>query len=631
MRFTPQFLDELKARIPVSEVVGKRVKLVRAGREWKGLSPFNKEKTPSFFVNDQKQAWFDFSSGKNGSIFDFIMETEGLSFPEAVERLAQLAGIPLPAVSKDVEEQEQKRKTLYEVMELATQFFEMQFAGARGKAARNYAAGRSLEQRTIKEFRIGYAPGERFALKEFLGGKGVSVADMIATGLLIGGDDIPVPYDRFRDRLMIPIHDERGRVVAFGGRALSADAQAKYLNSPETALFHKGSTVFNFHRARQPAHGDGTVVVVEGYMDAIAIYQAGMKSVVASMGTAFTEEQIASLWRLSDEPIVCFDADRAGISAAHRSIDRILPLLKVGRTFRFAFLRDQKDPDDLIRERGLGAFSDILRGSLPIWDVLWERETAQALVTTPDGQAKLEAKLNAFVSLIKDPVVRTAYSRTSRIQLANLFWEATRKRRGLAQAGLASRELNIEKKGHRHGLQKLILGLLVHYPHFLDEKMPELSNVEFAPEYDEFRTALYDLLIMNNEVSVLLIYDKLNPAFYDVLEEIHGHGVSGRSPGYRLTQRFPILRVDPPLEFISSCIAHFVQLLMVEQIRAEITVLKETPADERTELSERVLALIRDLHAREEAIQAMDLALAEQASEIKRLALGPTEYQRVAA
>jgi DNA primase len=520
---------------------------------------------------------------------------------------------------------------LYEVMELAAKFFENQFTSPSGKAARDYAAKRGLSTNTIQEFRIGYAPSNRFGLKEHLGRLGISADDMIAAGLLVAGDDIPVPYDRFRDRLMIPIHDVRGRVVAFGGRALSADAQAKYLNSPETALFHKGSTVFNFHRARQPAHEDGSVVVVEGYMDAIAIYQAGMKSVVASMGTAFTEEQITMLWRLSDEPVVCFDADRAGIAAAHRSIDRILPLLKVGRTFRFAFLRDEKDPDDLIRERGLGAFSDILRGSLQIWDVLWERETAQAVVATPDGQAKLEARLNAIVGSIKDPVVKTAYVRTSRIQLANLFWEVLKKRRGLPRNSLASRELNIAKEGHRHGLQKLILGLLVHYPQLLDEKMPQLSDVELAPEYDEFRSALYDLLVMNNDVSVLLIYERLKPAFYDILEEIYGHGMAGRSPGHRLVQRFPILRVDPPVDFIASCIDHFAQLLMIEQIRAEITMLKETLANERIESSERILALIRDLHSREEAIQTMDLALAEQASEIKRLALGPTEYQRVAA
>ena len=223
MRFTPQFLDELKGRLPVSEVVGRRVKLQKSGREWKGLSPFNKEKTASFFVNDQKQAWFDFSSGKNGSIFDFVMLTEGVAFPEAVERLAGMAGVPLPKFSKEEEARDEKRKTLHDVMELAAKFFEATL-GRRAAAPRRAAispTARSMPATQLK-FRLGYAPGERFALKEHLGGQGVSVEDMVETGLLIAGDDIPVPYDRFRDRVMFPITDFRGRIIAFGGRALVA-------------------------------------------------------------------------------------------------------------------------------------------------------------------------------------------------------------------------------------------------------------------------------------------------------------------------------------------------------------------------------------------------------------------------
>ena len=227
MRFPPQFLDELRARLPVSEVVGRRVKLKKAGREWKGLSPFNKEKTPSFFVNDQKMAWFDFSSGKNGSIFDFVMLTEGLTFPEAVERLAQQAGMPLPKVSSEDEAREQRRRTLHDVVEMAAKFFEATLAGRLGAKARGYLADRGLDPATQLKFRIGYAPNERFALKEHLGKEGVSVEDMVAAGLLVAGDDIPVPYDRFRDRVIFPIADLRGRVIAFGGRTLEKDAPAE--------------------------------------------------------------------------------------------------------------------------------------------------------------------------------------------------------------------------------------------------------------------------------------------------------------------------------------------------------------------------------------------------------------------
>src|SRR4029078_5579601 len=274
MRFTPQFLEELKARLSVSEVVGRRVKLQKSGREWKGLSAVNKEKTPAVFLNDQKQAWFDFSSGKNGSIFDFVMLTDGVQFPEAVERLAAMAGVPLPRFSKEEEARDEKRKTLHEVMELAAKFFEATLAGRGGAKARGYLADRSLDSGTQLKLRLGYARSERFALKEHLGGLGISVEDMVETGLLIAGDDIPVPYDRFRDRVMFPITDFRGRIIAFGGRALASDAPAKYLNSPETTLFPKGGKLHNGAAARLAVHDGAARVVVEGYVDVIAMVNA---------------------------------------------------------------------------------------------------------------------------------------------------------------------------------------------------------------------------------------------------------------------------------------------------------------------------------------------------------------------
>jgi DNA primase len=245
MRFTDQFLEDLRARLPVSEVVGKRVKLKRAGREWKGLSPFQQEKTPSFTVNDQKGFYYDFSSGQHGNIFDFVMKTEGVSFPEAVERLAAMAGLPLPAATPDAERHAQRRKTLHDVMELAAKFFADTLASRNGAKARGYLGDRAISPQTQLQFRLGYAQPDRFALKEHLGSQGIPVEDMVEAGLLIAGDDIPVPYDRFRDRVMFPITDFRGRVIAFGGRALEKDVPAKYLNSPETPLFHKGDNLYN--------------------------------------------------------------------------------------------------------------------------------------------------------------------------------------------------------------------------------------------------------------------------------------------------------------------------------------------------------------------------------------------------
>jgi DNA primase len=347
MRYTPQFLDELKARLPVSEVVGRRVALKKAGREWKGLSPFNKEKTASFFVNDHKAAWFDFSSGKNGNIFDFLMETEGVSFPEAVERLAAMAGVALPTYSKEEVQREEKRKSLHDVMEIAAKFFEATLASRLGAKARGYLADRRLDGATQLKFRMGYAPNERYALKEHLGKQGVSVEDMIETGLLINGDDIPVPYDRFRDRVMFPITDFRGRIIAFGGRALDKDAPAKYLNSPETTLFHKGNNLYNGASARQATHDGAQLIVVEGYVDVIAMVTAGYPATVAPLGTALTEEQLGLLWKMDKEPILCFDGDKAGQRAAYRAVDMALPRLVPGRSVRFALLPKGQDPDYL--------------------------------------------------------------------------------------------------------------------------------------------------------------------------------------------------------------------------------------------------------------------------------------------
>jgi DNA primase len=638
MRFPPSFLDEIRARIPVSDVVRQRVALKKQGREWRGLSPFNKEKTPSFFVNDQKGFYHDFSSGKSGDQFTFLVDVEGLSFPEAVERLAQMAGLPLPKSSPEAEATEQKRKSLYEVVELAAKFFESQFAGRAGTDAREYAARRSLKPETLREFRIGYAPSNRFALKEYLGSQGISVEDMIEAGLLVAGDDIAIPYDRFRDRLIIPIHDFRGRVIAFGGRALATDAQAKYLNSPETTLFHKGSIVFNFHRARMPAHETGSVVVVEGYLDAIALYQAGLQAVVASMGTSFTEEQTQTLWKLSDEPIICFDGDRAGIAAAHRAIDRILPELKVGRTFRFAFLPSGKDPDELVNSSGLQAFQNILEGSLPIWDLLWERETAPAKIDTPDGRAVLEKRLYDLVRVIKDPMVGKSYYRHCRIQLSDLFWQHDRSRSKaqsgkVLRGGFVSTEVRVPKEGHRYGIQLILLGLLVEYPEFLEEKRDRMERLELDPHLENFRDKLYDLLIENGDVSVEMIYRELKGDFYKTLDIIHGEPTEKRARGYRLKQRFPIIEVDPPRTFISDCIELFIDMVYVEQAESHseyIVMLSKTSDDFSVDHERQLLNIRRDIHETRERINTRDSALADEAADLRRV-YSPNPKWKVAA
>jgi DNA primase len=421
MRFPPEFLDELRSRLPVSEVAGRRVKLKKSGREWRGLSPFNKEKTPSFFVNDQKGFFHDFSSGKHGDIFGFVMMTEGVPFPEAVERLASMAGMALPQPTPEEDARERHRKTLHDVIELAARFFEATLAARAGAKARGYLADRGLDPAAQVRFRLGYAPLERFALKEHLGVQGIPVEDMVEGGLLVTGEDIPVPYDRFRDRVMFPITDLRGRVIAFGGRALDKEAPAKYLNSPETPLFHKGATLYNIASARAAAHKGAGVIAVEGYVDVIAMVEAGFEATVAPLGTALTEEQLGLLWKMADEPTLCFDGDTAGRRAAYRAADLALPLLRPGKSLRFASLPEGNDPDELVRAGGREAIEEVLSAARPLAQVLWMRETEAGGFDTPERRAALEARLTAIAATIGEESVRRHYRQEFAGRLQSLF------------------------------------------------------------------------------------------------------------------------------------------------------------------------------------------------------------------
>jgi DNA primase len=425
MRFPPSLLDDIRARLPVSQVVARKVALKRAGRELKGLSPFKQEKTPSFFVNDHKGSWFDFSSGQNGDIFKFVMLTEGLSFPEAVERLAEEAGLPVPKASPREVEKEDQRVRLHAVVEASARFFEEQLARAPGAEARRYLDRRGLTAAAIARFRLGFAPNDRSALRDHLAKAGFTTAEMTASGMLVSGEDIPVAHDRFRHRVMFPIADLKGRLIAFGGRALDPDAPAKYLNSPETPLFHKGANLYNAHNARGPAHDKGQLIAVEGYMDTIALCEAGFPQTVAPLGTALTEEQVKLLWRLAPEPILCFDGDAAGRRAAFRAVETVLPHLRPGYSVRFAFLPDGLDPDDLVRQYGAAAFQDILdHKTAPLFDVLMDREERQGgPAFTPEQRAALETRLKALVTRIGDADVRRHYDS----ELKAILWEKNRK------------------------------------------------------------------------------------------------------------------------------------------------------------------------------------------------------------
>lgn len=421
-RFSPDFLDELKARLRPSDVIGRYVKLRKQGHEWVGLSPFTNEKSPSFFVNDQKGFFHCFSSGKHGDAISFLMETQKLPFHEAVARLAEEAGMQLPAEDPHEAERSEKRKGLVEACGEAARFYAAILRRRDGRPGADYLQGRAVNEEQIKEFQLGYAPEARTALKDHLINKGYKEETLIEAGLLIKPDDGGETFDRFRHRVMFPILGGRDEVIAFGGRALDANARAKYLNSPETPLFHKGGVLYNYGRARKASADDGEpLIVCEGYMDVIALWGAGIKRAVAPLGTALTENQLALLWRASDEPVLCFDGDRAGVSAAFRSIDRALPMLKPGKSLSFAFLPTGQDPDDLIRAGGASAFNAVLAAAEPLARVLWRRETDGKELDTPERRAALRAHLRELVKLIADKDVRDAYGAELAARLDEAF------------------------------------------------------------------------------------------------------------------------------------------------------------------------------------------------------------------
>jgi len=428
MKFPPHILDEIRARLPVSAVVSRRVRLKRQGREFVGLSPFKEEKTPSFTVNDQKGFYHCFATGEHGDIFTFLMKTEGLSFPEAVQQLAGEAGVDLPKPTAQDEAREAERDRLLRLTETACAWFQDQLRGNAGAEARDYLHGRGLDTETIAAFRIGYAPASRTALKSHLAAHGFSVEDMAAAGMVIAGEDIATPYDRFRHRIIFPITDLRGRVIAFGGRALDPDQPAKYLNSPETPLFHKGATLFNAANARKASHERGEVIVAEGYMDVIALAAAGFPQAVAPLGTALTEQQIKLLWRMADEPVLCFDGDEAGGRAAYRAAEGALALLSPGKSLRFAYLPEGLDPDDLIRREGAGAMRAVLEQAKPLIDLIWQCETSAGDWSTPERRAALEARLHTLAGTIAEPTVRNYYTRAFRDRLFQMFRSAPQRR-----------------------------------------------------------------------------------------------------------------------------------------------------------------------------------------------------------
>ena len=500
------FIDEIKARIRPSELIGRSVALKRQGREFAGLSPFKKERTPSFFVNDEKGFYHCFASQKHGDVISWLQEMEGLSFMEAVERLAAEAGLPMPAPDPEAGKREERKRDLSRWTEAAHAFFQRRLKSGQAAEARSYLERRGLGPQDWERFGIGYAPNDRRALRDALTAEGARIEELVEAGLLIKPDDGSESYDRFRDRIIFPIGDARGRVVAFGGRALSKEARAKYLNSPETPLFHKGATLYRYAEARKaaadPKRGARGLIVAEGYMDVIAFARAGLDQAVAPLGTALTEDQLRLLWRAGGEPVVCLDGDGAGRRAAASAAERALPLLEPGRTLRFVFLPEGADPDDLMREGGAQALRQAVGETRPLADVLWERERDLEPLDDPDRRAGLRRRLRGLVSKITDPDVREEYRAEFDRRLAALF---QRPRGGLArrgggagrwrEAGLdgpASAALKRARAARRASprARHLLLAVL-DWPELAETHAEMLAEMPFGP-LDSLRDAVLD-------------------------------------------------------------------------------------------------------------------------------------------
>ena len=430
MALPPGFLDELRSRVSIAQVVGRKVtwdaRKSQPGRgDYWAPCPFHTEKTASFHVDDAKGFYYCFGCHAKGDAVTFLRETENLDFIEAVERLAAEAGMTMPAADPAAAEKVAAAKGLIEAMEAAVQFYRLQLGTARAAEARAYLDRRGLAPATRERFELGFAPDARTALLDHLTGKGFTRERLVEAGL-IGLREDGSAYDRFRGRIMFPIRDTRGRAIAFGARALSPVQEPKYLNSPETPLFDKGRSLYNAGPARAAARDAGRVVVCEGYMDVIALAEAGIDHAVAPLGTAITEAQLQLLWRIAPEPVVALDGDRAGQAAAQRLIDLALPLLEAGRALRFALMPPGQDPDDVIRAGGAAAIEALIERSAPMIELLWTRETEGAVLDSPERRAALDARLKAHLARITDASLRAHYEAEIRSRRAALFAPAAR-------------------------------------------------------------------------------------------------------------------------------------------------------------------------------------------------------------
>lgn len=502
MSISPRFMQDLRDRLTLSEVIGRRVKLTRAGREFKGCCPFHREKSPSFYVNDDKQFFHCFGCGAHGDVLGFVMRHDNLSFIEATEALAAQAGLAVPQQSAQDQEYAKKEKSLYALCEATAKWFEAQLHDGRNHEVLGYLTGRGVSADMLDSFRLGYAPSDEQALRRHLKADGYSDVQMVEAGVIKMSTKGTEPYAFFRDRVMFPVTDARGRIVAFGGRILPDHMRPpsrgdfkppKYINSADTPLFHKGRTLYAGQLARLAAK-DHTLIVVEGYMDVMACHQAGFRGAVAPLGTALTEEQIAILWKTIPhdikEPVLCFDGDEAGYRAALRAAERVLPLLKAHQSVRFAFLPEGDDPDTYIRDRGISAFSGLIERAIPLVEFLWTHNVAGRRFDTPESRAGLSGKLEELAAQIPERDLQYHYRQMFRDKLRVFLggmWQGVGKNTGQGGKNSGKKKINdvviLPPLGRRKAdmLQpQILLATLINHPAIYPYFINEISRLEMG-------------------------------------------------------------------------------------------------------------------------------------------------------
>ncbi len=551
MSIPPAYLDELRSRLTLSDVIGKRVKITRAGREYKACCPFHREKTPSFTINDDKQFYHCFGCGAHGDVIGFVMQHDNLSFIDTLEMLSAEAGLKMPEPDPKAVQKAEQQRDLHALMEEAAGWFQEQLTFPQNQDVRDYLAARGLSQAAIDSFRIGFAAGDHQALRKHLKQKGFADRDMILAGLVKESDKGGEPYVFFRDRVMFPVTDRRGRVIAFGGRILpdhmrppaqSGFKPPKYLNSPDTPLFDKSRVLYGEAQARQAAGSGHSVLVTEGYMDVIACAQAGFKAAVAPMGTALTEEQVLGLWKMIPEdeksPVLCFDGDNAGQHAAIRSCERILPLLKPGHSVRFAFLPQGEDPDSLIKSGGADSFKKVLKASLPLVEFIWHTHVGGRIFETPEARAGVIKKINDLVSQIADRDVQAHYRQIIRNKVSQTFFTAAPRsfsRGRSASAPAVKPRLPVSREGM---MRKALLAAVLNYPPIFHDLEEELASLSFRGDtLGRLHQALIETLssshnLDSQQLKAHLLDQGLSKEMDDILSEsVYVHAAFARPGG----------------------------------------------------------------------------------------------------